>query len=233
MHSDKIIYTTMTNNGYIDYTENLLKSIKVNNVDINLEVFTTDKKSYEYFSKKTITHDISQNTEYEDFMLQNNDEFGKLMLKKFEMISLALNMKEFVNYIDGDIVIKRNYGEQLLNSIKHDDAFFQNDKRPSKPNWLNLGAGFMFIKSNKETKKFFEPNEKMAKKFLKFKTHDQTYINKYKNKLNYKILPEALFPNGPYYFSNKEKINPMIIHFNYLLGHDKKIKMKDNNEWYI
>src|SRR5210317_1953107 len=99
MHSDKIIYTTMTNNGYIDYTENLLKSIKVNNVDINLEVFTTDKKSYEYFSKKTITHDISQNTEYEDFMLQNNDEFGKLMLKKFEMISLALNMKEFVNYI--------------------------------------------------------------------------------------------------------------------------------------
>ena len=160
---------TLTNKGYIKLTDNLLNSIKKNSIDLEVTIGTMDKYSDGYYKKLGYRTNLLTNQNEKKFLRQDSDKFGKYMICKLDMIFSYLNKYEKVLYLDGDIVIKRNYGEQLLNSIKHDDAFFQNDKRPSKPNWLNLGAGFMFIKSNKETKKFFEPNEKMAKKFLKFK----------------------------------------------------------------
>ena len=34
----------------------------------------------------------------------------------------------------------------------------------------------------------------------RYKTHDQTYINKNKNKFNYAMLPLDDFPNGAHYY---------------------------------
>ena len=42
---------TFTNYGYLDFTLNLLESIKKNNIDLDLLVYCTDKKSFEYLSK--------------------------------------------------------------------------------------------------------------------------------------------------------------------------------------
>ena len=42
----------------------------------------------------------------------------------------------------------------LLSKSKNKDIVFQNDKRPSKPNLINMCAGFMFIKSSKKRKNF-------------------------------------------------------------------------------
>ena len=41
------------------------------------------------------------------------------------------------------------------------------------------------------------------------------------------------FPNGPYFYQNYNKIDPFIIHFNYILGEDKISRMKELNEWYL
>ena len=41
---------TFTNKGYIDYTKNLLDSNKLNNVNLDLKVYTLDDYSYKYFS---------------------------------------------------------------------------------------------------------------------------------------------------------------------------------------
>ena len=53
--NDKQRVLTLTNKGYIKYTTNLLNSIKKNNIDMDVEVFT-DKYSFNYFKnygKKT------------------------------------------------------------------------------------------------------------------------------------------------------------------------------------
>jgi len=50
MTNSSIHCVTFTNKGYLDYTHNLLESIKVNNTQTQLEVVAIDDESYEYFN---------------------------------------------------------------------------------------------------------------------------------------------------------------------------------------
>ena len=118
-------------------------------------------------------------------------------------------------------------------TYKYKDIVFQDDKRPSKPNQINLCAGFMLIKSNKKMLKFFNPENIPTDLFDKYKTHDQTYINKSKSKFNYNILSLESFPNGPKFYENHKSLDPSIIHFNYVRGDEKISLMKKYNEWYF
>ena len=42
---------TFTNKGYIDYTHNLLNSIKKFESDVDLRIFTLDDESFNYFQQ--------------------------------------------------------------------------------------------------------------------------------------------------------------------------------------
>ena len=231
---EKIFYLTLTNKGYIEYTENLLASIEANKSKINLNIFALDEESFLYFNEKTSTIKLTdEKKNITEFKEQTDGEFGYLMLCKFKAIHNSLLNEDLVTYIDGDITIKKDFDDILLNNIEHRDILFQNDKRPSKPNEEKLCAGFMCIKSNNKTKKIFEPTDKLENLFMNYKTHDQTYLNKNKNKFNYGVLPLEKFPNGPYFYSNFGNFDPWMIHFNFLLGHEKKKKMKEYGEWYL
>ena len=155
------------------------------------------------------------------------------MIVKFELIYRELLENENVVYLDGDITLKKNITEYLYNFSKQSEIIFQNDLRPSKPNLINVCAGFMYIKSSKKTINFFKPEEKLVKKFNKYKTHDQTYINKNKNKFKYTMLLLSDFPNGAHYYRNHNDLDPYLIHFNYVIGEKNKELMKSYGEWYI
>ena len=105
---------TFTTFGYKDFTENLLKSIVLNKTDLNLNVYALDKKSENYFNKihNKVTS-IFSNDNFEDFMDQKNEDFGNLMLKKFECIYDSLLRNNFVLYVDSDITIKNNITNYL------------------------------------------------------------------------------------------------------------------------
>ena len=227
---------TFTNKGYLDYTHNLLESIKVNNTQTQLEVVTIDDQSYEYFNSihdKVSYFETSYVEKRDEILKQNEDGFGNLMMTKFEVIYKALQEHENVLYIDGDIVIKRNFNQYLEQSIIRKDIVFQNDKRPSKPNEIKVCAGFMLIKSNKKTLKFFNPENVPFKKVIKYVAHDQTHINKSRNKFKHSILPLDSFPNCPHFYAKSEHLNPFMIHFNCLIGNTKKDRMKEFDEWYL
>jgi hypothetical protein len=231
---------TFTSDGYTDLTKNLSTSIKQNNVDLKLNIFCLDSKSFStnfgkntnkvnFFDNKNQFQHLKNN----EMMRQDSEFFGDLMFKKFELIYESLQSFEFVIYIDSDIVVKKNFIEQIFYDFQYKDIAFQNDKRPSKPNEINLCAGFMLIRSNKKMNKFFDPLNIPIEKFKKFKTHDQTYINKSKSKFNYNILPLETFPNGPKYYEDYMSIDPSIVHFNYVRGEEKIELMKKYSEWYI
>lgn len=225
---------TFTNKGYIDYTKNLLDSNKLNNVNLDLKVYTLDDYSYKYFS------DIHENVvlfKKDDFansyLSQADDNFGNLMIVKFELIYQELINNSNVLYVDGDIVFKKNFSDKLIDAAVDKDIVFQNDLRPSKPNREWVCAGFMFIKSNNITQEFFKPTKKLVRKFSKYKTHDQSYINKNKKKFSYSILSLDDFPNGAHFYNHYSNLDPYIIHFNYVRG-DKKLElMKQHGEWYL
>ena len=89
----------------------------------------------------------------------------------------------------------------------------------------------MIIKSTEKTKLLFDPERSTAN--AKEGWGDQIYLNQIKNELDYKVLPLNLFPNGRFFKNNHLNINPYMIHFNWVIGHEKKDFMKKYNHWYI
>ena len=227
---------TFSSKGYIAITENLFESINQNNVNLKIELYALDEETYNYFYQKYPNIEVNNEIFFNaDSNLFNyfDDKFGEIMLKKFHIIFSALNKSKYVLYLDGDIVVKKDIKNYLQKYIGEADIVFQNDKRPSKPNQINLCAGFMYIRSNKKTLRFFDPEKMPVKKIVNYKTHDQTHINKSKAKFKYKVLPLDIFPNDPHFYNNNSKIDPAIIHFNYLVGNEKIDKIKSYGEWYI
>jgi len=226
---------TFTNYGYLDFTMNLLESIKKNNIDLDLQVYCTDKKSFDYLSKFNyncilLNSKLSQSKKATEWKA-GKSKFGEMMVSKFESIYDGLLKNDYVLYIDGDIVIKENILEYLHKEIEENDFLFQLDYNNKRPHQNELCAGFMMIKSTSETKKIFNPNEIDVESIIKLPAHDQTYLNNLKNNFRYKFLSPVLFPNGSFYFNYLTE--PKIIHFNYIIGKAKKNKMKKMKEWYI
>ena len=229
---------TFTSSGYLDITQNLCNSNTNNNVNYMINIFCLDEESYNYnfgsFTNKiNFTEEEVVGLEKNTLLPQNSSNFGDLMFKKFQIIYKSLMDFENVLYMDGDIVIKKDFIKQLTYNYKYKDIVFQNDKRPSKPNDINLCAGFMLIKSNNKMKKFFNPENISIEKLNSYRTNDQTHINRNKSKFNYNVLPLNEFPNGPKFYDNFEDIDPRIIHFNYVKGKEKIELMKKYDEWYL
>lgn len=223
---------TLTNKGYIDFTDNLIASIEKNNINIDLDVCTMDSYSTNYFNKKNQNTNLITKSNKKKFLRQDSKNFGEYMIIKLNMIHSYLTKFEYILYLDGDIVIKDeiiNYLGEAMGSL---DLLIQDDKNPKKPNLEYLCAGFMLIKSNRKTLDFFDTS-KINNEELMEGLHDQGYINNNKDFLDYQRLPLELFPNGPYFYENSQNLNPKIIHFNYVLGSKKKSIMKDYEEWYI
>jgi len=234
MKKDKILFVTFTNSGYINFTHNLLQSTINNNVDIDLKIFTLDKPSFKYFEKIHDNIEMYEQSKFsEELLEQKAENFGNLMMVKFDIIYKSLLEYQYVGYIDGDIVVKKDIDNYILKKLISNEIIFQNDKRPSKPNLINVCAGFMIINSSKKMQKFFKPTKALESKFVKYTTHDQTYINKNRNKFRHEILSLNDFPNGPHFYKNHKELDPYIVHFNFLLGEKKEEYMKKYGEWYL
>ena len=83
----KLNFITFTNKGYVDYTKNLLVSNIKNNVNVDIKVYTLDNYSYEYFSDFHRNVELFEKDDFANKYLSQADEnFGNLMLVKFELI---------------------------------------------------------------------------------------------------------------------------------------------------
>lgn len=226
---------TLTNDGFIDYTENLIESLKKQNLEKNLTVYCIGNKSYNYFKDTSIkTTKLKSNifTKTNIFQDWRSKNFNRLMLKKVEIIFDSLSKNNRVLYTDGDVVFLDNELKELTGD-EGLDIIAQHDFNPNEE-IDTLCAGFMMINSNKRTLNFFNPKnipkELTDRRFL---FDDQKYINRNKDKLNVKLLENASYPNGAYFYKNYRSIEPKVIHFNYIVGHQKKETMKKYNYWYL
>jgi len=225
---------TLTNDGYTDYTQNLIFSL--NSIGIkNLKIYCVGIKSYNYFKKQNLEVELvnknllSGTNKFQSWRSKN---FNKLMFSKLKVIHKTLISNDQVLYIDGDIVFKKNTLYQISQN-KSVDLIGQYDFNPSS-DVKTLCAGFMMINSNSKTLKLFDP-ARVPKELLnrRFYFDDQKYINRNLDKVNYKFFDLDTYPNGSYFYSNYKSLDPAIIHFNYIIGSEKKQKMKDMGYWYL
>ena len=232
-----IKYVTLTNKGYIEYTNNLLSSIKQNKINIDLSIYTLDTVSYDYFSNINVRTKLIDSSSYKDefseFELQNSSDFYKIVYFKFFCLNDLLKSSKFVLFLDGDIVIKKDFSKKIYEMIEESDFIAQSNKSPHDDNIDEINSGFMLFRSNKKVLKYINPDRFSLKKFSKFKFHDQTYINNIKSKFDYKLLDLDEFPNGAHFKKYKDRLDPYIIHYNYILGHEKKNQMISDGNWYL
>jgi hypothetical protein len=228
---NSVKFITLTNNGYLDYTLNCLKSLDLIEFEKPLHCYTLGKYGHNIlqsngYNSILLNSDNIDDTKFNKFRTGNWHNITK---RKFEIIHNELLENKFVCFTDGDIVfLNKSFMNYCLDYIQDNDMVIQNDNLIDSN---NLCSGFMFIKSSKKIIDIFNP--KNVEKDIKPGWGDQIYINKIKSKLKYRTLPLHLFPNGRYYYRNIKKLKPMMIHFNWVVGHEKKNKMIKYNKWYL
>jgi len=231
-------YITLTNNGYKELTINLLTSMKSLNIDNLLKIYTLDIDCYNYFKQEYPNNVIiyinndNLNNWIEYKAAQNPDIEGKKIWSSVTFQKIVVIYEELKNnndcvFIDGDIVILKNFNEYLYNIIEDNDLVIQNDE--CNNNDKNKAcSGFIYIKSNEKTKNIFNPDNINKNSFI----NDQNYIRSQLKKIKYNVLDLELFPNGKYFRLYKPK-NPYLIHFNHDVGKHKIERMKKYKYWLL
>lgn len=227
--SNDIAFITLTNSGYIKYTENCLKSLEKIGCNIVLSCYCIGKQGYEELNNKGYKCLLIDEEENSNFQIFRQGNWSNIVFNKFKIIHENLLKYKYVCITDGDIVFENPcFLQYLIENIETNDFLIQKEYIDNA-NFV-LCSGFMFIMANFNTLNFFNP------KYIEHMKNtvgwgDQTYINNHKHKLNYKILPIELFPNGKYYYENFERIQPYLIHFNWVVGDEKKEKMRKHSKW--
>jgi hypothetical protein len=114
--------------------------------------------------------------------------------------------------------------DYLVNNIKDNDLIIQSEGHHSG----DVCTGFMLIKSNEKMLSLFNPDTVKNNEGW----NDQLHINTFRNTIKYKELPLDLFPTGKHYYNNSN-LTPYLIHFNWVVGHEKKNKMIFYKKWLI
>mgnify|MGYP001265326788 CR=1 FL=1 len=227
----KTAYITLTNKGYVEYTKNCLKTLSMIGKPELLEVYCIDQEAYDLlmdYPCKTLLQ-LPEDQQIKELQEFRQGNWNKVVYQKFRCIHKALLDNDFVYFTDGDIVYKSDKFITDLNNRmenKDIDLLIQNDKQSDDDDG-ELCSGLMFIRSNEKTRDFFDP------KSIDINTIgcDQIYVNKMKQAIHYEKLPLCEYPNGLYHRTKNP--NGFLIHYNYLIGNDKKKMMIIDSNWFI
>jgi hypothetical protein len=229
----EVSFITLTNNGYLPYTLNCLASLDSIGVK-DITSHTIGSESYMALKSKGYSASLICNSGEKEFQNFRQKNWVEVVSQKFSIIHQCLQKSKFVCFTDGDITYKKaGFIDYCMMHLGDLDAVFQNDTMLNGSHQV-VCTGFMFVRSNRATLDFFNP-KKIDFDVVVPKNGlwcDQYYINMVKEKIEYDVLPLELFPNGKYYYENFDKINPYLIHFNWVVGHQKALKMRQYDECY-
>jgi hypothetical protein len=228
---------------------NLLATVKKLNLEDIFVVFVLDQdalqcatnennKSSSQFSirKDLITKDLQRSADF------GTKGFRDIVAKKFLAISKILEENYITFYVDSDIVFLKNPIEDYF-KLPPKELYIQSDKTDF--NLSGFGHFCTGVIVVLPTKKMIDIFKKAQYECINKKVgtmDDQGVMNEYINNNiidNNEVgtLDPYDYPNGARYFdeSNRKKINnPVLIHNNYIVGTEAKIKrFKEHNLWFI
>lgn len=238
---------TLTNDGYMHLTHNLLVSLKKLGLETYLTLYCIGEKSYSFFKQKYPDNIVNYVPYYKDTntkvsewieyrALQSKDIEGRALwadITSYKLFVINKELKENNNiiFIDGDIVFERNPLPRIfsiINSNPELELLIQNDSADNSRE--EMCTGFFWMKSNQNTINITD-FDKIRKNLSSF-NNDQQYLRRFASKINHKYLDLDGFPNGKYYRDLKP-YTPYIIHFNYDVSKMKIQRMKMFNKWFI
>jgi hypothetical protein len=239
LNDTNTVLTTITNHGYLLYTLNMLKSLQSYGLDKKILIVCFDTKSEKVLKQKgysTILIDIKLSK----LISYNKTGYDVICYYKLLFIYKTIQLGYNIFYIDGDIIFKKNPISDLniwLDSDK--DIYIQNDSMTNN-NHSNLCMGLLMVKSTNNSIKYFKCDTpetiEFYNKYCAMDNNDQTYFNKIiKNNIKVGVMELEKFPNGNYFYKNHETIINSLygVHFNWVHGHEKLLRMKNYGMWYL
>jgi len=238
MSSTETIFTTVTNTGYLLYTLNMLKSIAPFGLDKRVHITCLDKKSAAILQSKgyQAVYEESYNVSSR-FCPWNTPGYDEICYVKLKMIHSFLQAQKNVVLLDGDIVFLKDPMRDVLHwLLSDDDVWFQNDSVSDKDH-RNMCTRYMMIRANDKMRTLYDcVSEEGLKKYeaCAFKNNDQTYFNQFvKPYCRMRALPLLLYPNGQRFYQTPDQSSPILVHFNWVIGHLKMAKMKEHHLWLL
>lgn len=245
---DKTLLFTVTSDGYKYFSWNLWLHLKKVS-PVPLCILCLDKESYSFFNRMAMIPSKLYIPETNSFEHKSPAVFGsasfkrlnQMKLKALQELSQRTDIEKLI-YLDSDIAVFDNFFPALDLCFQQHPLWFQCDEARdddftcSDPNSCPNGcSGVIAMLLTDEMK---ENYNKMYSIDDKWKTAvgDQDYINeKMKaNGISFKTLSREQFPNGRLLSKDKFKErNPLLLHFNYTTGTQKKGFMQKKNCWLL
>jgi len=236
--SDGTVMTTVTNNGYLLYTLNMLKSLKPFGLDHKILILCLDRKGANVLEKRgyrpiCIDHEIGR------FCPWNTKGYDQICYLKMELVYRILSFSKNVLLVDGDIVFLQDPMKDVLKWGKESgEVWIQNDAQKNQDT-TNLCTGYLYLRSSPLMIELYDcVSAKGQEKYKKcaFDNNDQTYFNKYvKPHCKVNALPLEEYPNGKMFYDHLKSIRDdiVLVHFNWVKGHLKMAKMKEHKLWLL
>lgn len=237
---ENTVITTLTNYGYILYTLNMLKSLKPFGLDKKVLIISIDKKCAAILSKLGYTVICINNAELVKFCPWNSNGYDKICYYKMELLYRLLSLKLNVLLVDGDIVFHKDPLHDIMKwqNDAHYDVWIQNDSQNNK-DITNMCTGYMYIKSSDKMCTLYDcVSETGKEKYLlcALDNNDQSYFNTFvKPVCRMNSLPLESYPNGKVFYGNSDIVSnsATLVHFNWVHGHNKMVKMKEHKMWLL
>ena len=249
----ELIWITLINQGYINFTKNFLISMKKENIVFKLIIFCIDKESIDAFSEYDNCICLDANLFLKSNLVSNLTkweelEYKKIVFAKLDAILYTLeNTKDLgiqnVGYIDTDIVLLSDPSIIILDEFNNNPNILilsQCDEVglcSNRFNCRNICSGVIVFRNIELlNKSMFDYTEQDINRFCS----DQHYLCAKLKTLNITILTidKMVFVNGTYSgirggIPTQLPPQASLVHFNYLIGLDKCEKMKCQNMWYL
>ena len=249
-YKQNIVWVTIINNGYVDFTKNFIESMKRNNCVFPLVVYCTDNESMSALKGYTGITCINAMPFLKFKMTQSLStwqtiDYKRLVFAKLDAIKYALSQykNSYIGYIDMDIVMLKNPEITIMNTFKSNPnaVFVSQCDEPKRQcsntqNCQHFCSGVIVFKNLSIVNKLLDYNENDVMAL----TGDQHYLLNMANKynVNHITVDKNIFLNGAYPGVNNNTLLELpsiaeLIHYNYLIGENKVTFMKKNNMWYL
>jgi hypothetical protein len=249
----ELVWITLINYGYIDFTKNFLKSAKNADINIKLYVFCINfekcvNELKDFDNCVCINADIFIKKKVSDkFSVWSKLDYKTIVFCKLDAIKYALETTfnkgiKAIGFIDTDIILLSDPSKVILNYMeKYPEAIIlgQCDEQfvcTNRTHCINMCSGAIVFKNNPSIYQIFKYNQNDIYNFM----GDQDFLVSKREQFNIKsiTIDRNIFINGTYpgvKDGKKLLLKPeaSLIHFNWLVGEDKIKYMKLHNMWYL
>ena len=221
---------TCANYAIVEMTENLVRS--ANKTGVPLVVFALDEKIANALDPLCTVVMYDLNITDSTFYAFGEEDYAALTFSRWAIWGNLLARGRTIIHLDADIVILKNFVDDVLQELQGYDCVMQHVDLAGNPEGC---PGFLAVKPGVATRMF--TIEFLAQHNYKTYINDQDFFNKVVGKkIEYTLLALDNYPHFKHYKGKQDALKDKcyIIHFNFIIGYQPKIEeMKNCGLWDI